>query len=257
MPILSIITINYNNKVGLEKTITSVISQSDKSFEFIVIDGGSTDGSVDIIEKHKSAITYAVSEKDNGIYNAQNKGIAKANGDYCLFLNSGDTLANENVIKEIRQHLAGIDIVYGDLITINAEGKKEQLKSPEKADAPHFMVSTLWHPTAFIKRSLFEKFGAYNETLKITGDYEFFIRTVLKNNVSTKHVSFPISIFDLGGISNSEASNELHTIERRKSWQLNYTDAEIEAFEKYTQLVRSREYKVGQLFKKIFKPFSK
>lgn len=257
MPILSIITINYNNKAGLEKTVMSVISQSDKSFEFIVVDGGSTDGSLDIIEKHKPAITYSVSEKDNGIYNAQNKGIGKAKGDYCLFLNSGDIFANENVFKNIKQHLVGTDIVYGDLITIDAEGKKEHLKSPEKADAPHFMVSTLWHPTAFIKRSIFEKYGFYNEILKITGDYEFFIRAVLKNNVSTKHVSIPISIFDLGGISNSEANNELHTIERRKSWQLNYTDAEIEAFEKYTQFVRSREYKVGQLFKKIFKPFSK
>lgn len=257
MPILSIITINYNNKVGLEKTILSVIAQSEKSFEFIVIDGGSTDGSIDIIEENKSAITYFVSEKDAGIYNAQNKGIAKAKGDYCLFLNSGDVLADESVVKSIKQHLNGTEIVYGDLITIDAAGKKEELHSPEKVDAPHFMVSTLWHPTAFIKRSVFEKLGVYNESLKITGDYEFFIRAVLKNNVSTKHVSLPISIFDLSGISNSVENNELHAVERKKSWQLNYTDAEIEAFEKYTQFVRSREYKVGQLFKKIFKPFSK
>ncbi|MDP1801958.1 MAG: glycosyltransferase family 2 protein [Bacteroidota bacterium] len=257
MSVLSIITINYNNKAGLEKTILSVISQSDKSFEFIVIDGGSTDGSVDVIERHKLEITYSVSEKDNGIYNAQNKGIAKAKGDYCLFLNSGDTLANEQVFKDIKQHLTGTDIVYGDLITVDPEGKKEHLRSPEELDAPHFMVSTLWHPTAFIKRKVFEKFGAYNETLKITGDYEFFIRAVLKHKVSTKHISLPICIFDLSGISNSEKNNELQATERKKSWQLNYTDAEVETFEKHTRYVRSRQYKVDQLFKKIFKPFSK
>jgi glycosyltransferase involved in cell wall biosynthesis len=257
MPVLSIITINYNNKAGLEKTVLSVVSQSDKSFEFIVIDGGSTDGSKDVIERYKSETTYSVSEKDNGIYNAQNKGIAKAKGDYCLFLNSGDILASENVFKDIKQHLTGTDVVYGDLITVDSGGKKEHLESPEELDAPHFMVSTLWHPTAFIKRTVFENFGAYNETLKITGDYEFFIRAVLKHKVSTKHVAIPISIFDLSGISNSEKNNELQTAERKKSWQLNFSESEIEAFEKHTRYVRSREYKVAQLFKKIFNPFSK
>ncbi|MBA2611416.1 MAG: glycosyltransferase [Bacteroidetes bacterium] len=257
MPVLSIITINYNNKAGLEKTILSVCSQTDANFEFIVIDGGSTDGSKEIIERYRSKITVCVSEKDTGIYNAQNKGIANAKGDYCFFLNSGDLLANENVIKEIKQYLTVTDIVYGDLIIVDATGKKEELHSPEKVDAPHFMVSTLWHPTAFIKRSVFEKFGAYNESLKITGDYEFFIRTVLKHHVSTKHIAFAISIFDLGGISNSDKNNELHAKERKKSWQLNYSDAEIVAFEELTRHQRSREYKVRQLFKKIFNPFSK
>jgi len=174
-----------------------------------------------------------------------------------LFLNSGDVLANETVVKDLKSHLKEVGIVYGDIITIDKTGKKEYLTSPEKLDVPHFMVSTLWHPSAFIKREVFTKFGLYNEELKITGDYEFFIRVILKHNVLTKYVKLPISIFDLSGISNSEKTNELHTAERKKSWQLNFSDDIILTFEKYTQVIRSREYMLGKLIKKILKPFSK
>jgi glycosyltransferase involved in cell wall biosynthesis len=100
---LSIITINYNNRDGLEKTIRSVIDQRFTDFEFIVIDGGSTDGSVDNIRKYENKINYWCSEKDAGIYNAQNKGIKKAKGEYCLFLNSGDFLYNEDVLNKIKK----------------------------------------------------------------------------------------------------------------------------------------------------------
>ena len=100
MPVLSIITINYNNKAGLDKTILSVIDQTDKSFEFLVIDGGSDDGSKELIKKYSKEIAYSVSEKDHGIYNAQNKGVLKATGDYCLFLNSGDCLESNDTLKK-------------------------------------------------------------------------------------------------------------------------------------------------------------
>lgn len=257
MPVLSIITINYNNKTGLEKTIASVISQTTKDIEFVIIDGGSTDGSLDVIKKHEKEIAHWTSEKDKGIYNAQNKGILKATGEYCLFLNSGDILASDNVLNSVIPQLKQVDIVYGDLVTIDNKGTREELVSPDILDVPLFMVSTLWHPTAFIKRDLFSKYGLYNEEFKITGDYEFFIRSILKNNASTKHISVPVSVFDLTGISNSANTEAQHNIERKKSWLLNYSAPEIEAFEKYTQLLRSREYKIGRLVNKFFKPFKK
>lgn len=254
---ISVITINLNNAAGLEKTISSVIAQKGSNIEFIIIDGGSADGSVELIRKHVSEVSYWVSEKDNGIYNAQNKGILKATGAYCLFLNSGDILAADDVIKQAIATDENTDLVYGDLITIDSKGLKTHLRSPEVADVEHFMISTIWHPTAFIKRELFNTLGLYNEDFKVTGDYEFFIRTLLKNNSTAKHIQLPVCIFDMGGVSNSESMQALQTLERRKSWKLNFSEAAIKNFEAHTRLIRSREYKLGQLIKKIFKPFSK
>src|SRR6478735_1115877 len=111
---LSIITINYNNLQGLQKTIESVVSQSFKDFEYIIIDGGSTDGSKVLIEKYSESITYWVSEKDNGIYPAMNKGIQVANGEYLLFLNSGDWFYENTTLSMAIPMLRPFDIVYGN-----------------------------------------------------------------------------------------------------------------------------------------------
>lgn len=256
IPRISIITVNLNNAPGLKKTLESIRIQSFPHFECIVIDGASGDGSQNLIEAYGTLITQFVSEKDTGIYNAQNKGIQQAKGEYCLFLNSGDILADQNVLKEVAGYLKEVDILYGDLITSDMQGTRTFLKSPEKVDVPYFMVSTLWHPTAFIKRSLFEKIGPYREEFKVAGDYEFFIRAILKNNASTKHLSLPIAVFDLGGISNNPSARELQSIERKKSWELNFSPLMINAFENYTRLLRSSEYKWGLFIKKIVKPFS-
>ena len=253
---ISIITVNLNNAEGLKRTMESIRMQSYTDFEWIVIDGGSTDGSKEFIEKNQSEIESWISEKDTGIYNAQNKGIQRAKGEYCLFLNSGDLLADKNVLKEVSAYLKEVDILYGDLITLDAKGARTFLKSPEKADVSCFMLSTIWHPTAFIKRSLFGKIGPYREEFKVAGDYEFFIRAILKNSASTKHISFPIAVFDLGGISNNPSAGELQSLERKKSWELNFSPLVINVFENYTRLLRSSEYKWGLFIKKIVKPFS-
>ena len=251
---VSVITINHNNAFGLEKTIDSVVRQVGADYEFIIVDGDSTDGSKNVITANKDKITNWVSEKDKGIYNAQNKGIAMAKGDYCLFLNSGDILANESVLKNVSIQLIDVDVLYGDIITINAEGIKTHLHSPKKINVYEMMISTIWHPSAFIKRELFAKFGGYNEAFKVTGDYEFFIRIVLKHNVQTKYMALAICIFDLGGISNTEEMSALQTQERKKSWQLNFSNPVIETFEENTRLLRSREYKLGKLFMRFKKP---
>jgi len=234
---VSVITINYNNAQGLQKTVDSVISQTFKDYEFIVIDGCSTDGSVDIIKKNEGKISYWVSEKDGGIYNAQNKGAKKATGEYCLFLNSGDCLAEETTLENVVKQLDK-DIVYGDLWIENAKGERTKVGSPDVLGVYHFMISTLWHPCSLIKRSLFEKYGYYNESFKITGDYEFFIRVILKNKVSYRHISVPISIFDTSGTSNRPENQLLEKEERKKSWALNYSGLFVKIFEKYTKFKR-------------------
>src|SRR5436190_5216465 len=185
---LSIITINYNNAGGLRKTFNSVLPQLTGEVEYIVIDGGSTDESRSIIEQNSRDLTFWVSEKDKGIYNAQNKGIDHATAQYCLFLNSGDILATGNVISEVLPRLEKEEIIYGDVCSVNAGHRIEVLRSPDVLDVPHFMVSTLWHPCAFIKTELFKKLGKYNEDMKVTGDYEFFIRAILVHGASTRHI---------------------------------------------------------------------
>ena len=116
---LSIITINFNNRNGLEKTIESVTSQTCKDFEWIIIDGGSTDGSRELVEKKQKYITYWCSEPDSGIYNAMNKGIKKAKGDYCFFLNSGDRLHDKDVMMNVLGELDGTDFVSGNVWCVN------------------------------------------------------------------------------------------------------------------------------------------
>jgi len=254
---IAVITINYNNATGLENTIQSVVNQTSDNYEFVIVDGGSADESLAVIKRFQNKITHWVSEKDNGIYHAQNKGITLAGAEYCLFLNSGDTLADENVLETVSARLTGIDILYGDIISLNKEGEKKYLASPEKIDVYHLMISTLWHPSAFIKRSIFSKFGGYKEEFKITGDYEFFIRTILKHNLKSGHIKRAIAVFDLGGVSNSADMSERQNAERQKSWELNFSAAVIEVFESNTRMLRSREYKLGKLAMVFLKFFSR
>ena len=221
MPKLSIITINFNNVNGLEKTVKSIISQLFKDFEFILIDGGSTDGSVDVIKKYSDKITFWVSEKDNGIFNAQNKGITEAKGEYCLFLNSGDCLVNENVLQNIFSEKKSADIIYGDMITVDEFGVKKHLKMPNHIGVKRMLADTLWHPVSFIKRELFLKFGNYDEQYRIVSDYEFFGRMIISKKVPSKHVPIEVAVFDTSGLS-SEMSKRKELETERKMVQDKY-----------------------------------
>lgn len=121
---LTIITVNYNDAHGLKRTLQSVKEQTSRDLEYLVIDGGSQDGSKDLLDEYNEIITYSVSEKDTGVFNAMNKGIQKANGEYCLFLNAGDYLVSEDVIEKILPMLDGTDFISGDTICVSPNGKK-------------------------------------------------------------------------------------------------------------------------------------
>jgi glycosyltransferase involved in cell wall biosynthesis len=212
---LSIITINYNNANGLRKTIESVISQTSPDFEYIVIDGGSKDGSVDIIKKYTDKIAYWVSEPDAGIYHAMNKGILKAKGEYCQFLNSGDTLASNKTIENMLKALPDCSIFYGNMIKQLANGKTYRDKGKEgQISMLTFYKGTINHSPAFIKRSLFEKYGMYDEKLKIVSDWKFYFISVGLHNEPVKYVDLDVTSFDMSGISNTNSA--LDKQERRK-----------------------------------------
>lgn len=199
---LSIITINYNNKAGLEKTIESVISQNYKDIQYIVIDGFSTDGSVDVIKKNAKYLDYWVSEPDFGIYNAMNKGVDKATGDYLLFLNSGDFLHSETIIEDIIPQLGEADIVIGkaQCVPSGIIGWKDIRLPLTLLD--FYKSSPVPHPASFIKRSLFDKYR-YDENLKIVSDWKFFMQSIVFSNCSCKLVDNIVSYIEEGGISSN------------------------------------------------------
>ena len=169
---LSIITINRNNADGLEKTIQSVVCQTSTDFEYIVIDGASEDGSVEIINKYTANINFWVSEPDTGIYNAMNKGIRKAQGEYCLFLNSGDWLITPETLVNVFNEINGnsSDIFYSN--RIDSSGKIAQY--PNNLTIRTLLARKINHQNSLIKRSLFFEHGFYNENLKIASDWDFF-----------------------------------------------------------------------------------
>jgi glycosyltransferase involved in cell wall biosynthesis len=210
---LSIITVNLNNKEGLKKTIESVLSQTASFFEFIIIDGCSSDGSVDLIIENSEKISFWISERDNGIYQAMNKGIRAAKGEYLLFLNSGDFLVNRAVIKEVFKTDRAEDLIYGKS-EISKDGKViYTTPHPDTLTLDFFYRQTISHQAAFIRRNLFEKYGYYREDLRIYSDLDFWIRTVILNNCTTKKLNLTISDYNLEGISGKPENDVLSKVE--------------------------------------------
>ena len=213
IPFISVITINLNNYWGLEKTINSVISQSCKDFEYIVIDGCSTDGSGDLLRRYKKDITIGIIEPDTGIYNAMNKGVLHARGEYCLFLNSGDTLADSKVMENLLKLDLKADVITGDTILI--PGSKTW-KAPHEVSLLTFMKGSLSHQSSLIRRSLLMRYP-YDETNKIVSDWKFCIETLIMHGYSYAAVDMTISLYDKQGISSNPSFFAQADAEKRKS----------------------------------------
>jgi glycosyltransferase involved in cell wall biosynthesis len=210
----SIITVNYNDKQGLQKTIESVIIQDFKDYEFIIIDGDSTDGSRDVIKNHGNAITKFISEPDKGIYNGMNKGIKMATGSYLLFLNSGDAFIDSKVLHNFSREMDGnADLYYGDIL-FQERTKDRKISSPNKLSFDFFFTTNLPHQASFIRRELFDEIFYYNEEFKIVSDWEFLIYAVCRANISYKHIPILVSLYDGTGIS-SDPNNYKMMYEER------------------------------------------
>lgn len=200
---VSIITINYNNADGLRKTIESVIDQRNINYEYIIIDGGSADGSKEIIKKYSDKLSYWVSEKDAGIYNAMNKGIRQAKGAYCLFLNSGDYFFSGESLYKLWERGETKDLIYGNIVV---EDSQQWVKRyPSRLTFGYFLKDTLPHPATLIKTDLLRR-NPYNEENKIASDWEFFVCSVCLFNASYQYVDTEISVFNLTGISSDESN---------------------------------------------------
>lgn len=249
----SIITINLNNAVGLKKTIESVISQTFPNFEYIVIDGDSNDGSKDIIQQYHSQITYWVSEKDSGIYNAMNKGIKVAKGEFILFLNSGDYLVNECILEDAAKLIqSDKDICTGDIFLDN--GKEIQLyKNPDVVSAELMMLRTITHQSTFINTNLFRVYGEYDESFKIVSDWAFFLDMLILKNKKYQRIPIPVAVFDTSGISMNPTHLDLHLKERKQVLERLIPLKIGEHFERYQQieyLIKGKRFEMLKLIER-------
>ncbi|NDV95256.1 glycosyltransferase [Dysgonomonas sp. 521] len=214
---VSIITINYKNATGLRRTVESIINQRHVNFEYLIIDGNSDDGSVDIIKEFEPHIDYWVSEPDSGIYNAMNKGIRQATGDYILFVNSGDTIKKEANLQSVINQITGEDIVYFDMeIADNLSGTSDIKIYPDKPDFKYFAEDSLPHTASFIKKDLLVNYGYYSEENNITSDWAFFMDAVCLRNSTYKHISDCFSTFYIDGISSDATNRQLLMDERNE-----------------------------------------
>jgi glycosyltransferase involved in cell wall biosynthesis len=222
---ISIITVCYNSVATIEKTILSVASQTHKNIEYILVDGNSSDGTLDIIKKHQDKITQWISEPDKGLYDAMNKGIALATGDIIGILNSDDTFNSNTVIEEIVHfhQQNNIEASIGNILQHRVDGKVVRIYSskfwkPEKLTIG-FMPP---HPSIFFKREVFYKFGSYHLGYKIAADYELITRFFLKNKISWKYSGIMTTAMLVGGLSTSGISSyKLITKEIQKALAMN------------------------------------
>ena len=230
---LSIVTINYNNAEGLRKTLASVASQTYRDIEHIVIDGASTDGSVEVIKDYVDKVERVndermkvvwSSEPDKGIYNAMNKGIRMATGSYVQILNSGDIIAVEKVtermIMAVEKNVYP-SILYGNMLKDFGNGKIVKDTCGKGMYTPesflYFYKGTLNHDCAYIRRDLFEKYGLYNEQMKICSDWEWYVKAIVLGGEKAVYTDIDVTVFDMNGVSENGGKNaELIKKERRE-----------------------------------------
>lgn len=238
---ISIITINRNNKDGLRKTMQSVLDQDFDDFEYIVVDGASDDGSVEVVQeyeerfKQQGRIAFRYESKpDRGIFHAMNKGILKAKGEYLLFLNSGDYLVAPAVLTSFAQIGTEEDFVSGNLV-VCVDGREQIRKSPQNVSFLFFHNNSLPHQATFIKKSVFETYGMYNEENKVKSDWENSLRSLIVGDATYRHVEKTISYYDVSGVSSQDAFLELKKQEQKRVYLSIMPDYVYETLDFYQQ----------------------
>ena len=204
-PLVSIVTVSYNAAATIEQTILSVLNQSYSNIEYIIIDGGSTDGTVDIIKKYADKIAYWVSEPDKGIYDAMNKGIIAANGIWINFMNASDEFCSHNTIADLFSNIQNKNskIIYGNIIRVYNNYRKERIAgiTNKKPDIVDVFQDTIHHQSAFINKELFDKYDLYDLNYKLASDWLFFLKTIGINKEPVEYHNINVAYFMMDGMS--------------------------------------------------------
>jgi glycosyltransferase involved in cell wall biosynthesis len=213
-PKISIITVSFNSVNTIEDTIRSVISQDFNNIEYIIIDGGSTDGTVDIINSFSDYIYYFISEFDNGIYEAMNKGINVATGDIIGILNSDDFYPTTNVIDDVAKSFLKYycDALYGDLVYVHPTRTHKIIRYWQAGHYSTTNIKNGWmlpHPTFFVKREIYKRYGLYDVELDSAADYEMIIRLLYKHNILVHYKPVILVNMRAGGLSNRSLLNRI------------------------------------------------
>jgi glycosyltransferase involved in cell wall biosynthesis len=224
---ISIITVVYNNQATVTSAIESVVRQTYENKEYIVVDGGSTDGTLEKIKSYSDHIDVLISEPDKGIYDAMNKGLAKATGDLICILNSDDLYPDEYVLEKVANRLkvTECDAIYGDLVYVSADNIDRVTRYWKSG---HFKTKSFkfgWmppHPAFFVKKSVYQQYGYFNTNLKSAADYELMLRFVHKNQIKVSYIPEILVKMRTGGLSNSSLKNRIKANrEDKAAWEIN------------------------------------
>lgn len=224
---VSIITVCYNSESTIQDTIKSVLHQDYKDIEYIIIDGQSTDQTLAIVNKYKNKIAHIISEKDNGMYDAINKGIHIATGKIIGILNSDDFYTDKQVISKIVDEIENkkVDSLYADLEYVHFKNISKTIRYWKSGTYRHGLFGNGWmppHPTFFVKKDIYIQYGLYNTTFKSAADYELMLRLLHKHKVSTTYLKKTIVKMRVGGMSNASFKNRINANkEDRKAWEIN------------------------------------
>lgn len=223
---ISIITVVLNNKKFIANAIESVLSQDYPNIEYIIIDGGSKDGSLKIIQSYENKIHKIISEPDKGIYDAMNKGISFATGDVIGFLNSDDFYTNASVVSKIMNAFNDkTDAIYADLDYVSTYDKNKIIRAWKAGKYHHKKFYSGWmppHPTFFVRKNIYKDFGGFNSTIKSSADYELMLRFILKHKIVLHYIPEVLVKMRVGGQSNRNIINRIKAnFQDRKAWKVN------------------------------------
>ncbi|UKN02081.1 glycosyltransferase [Paracrocinitomix mangrovi] len=246
---ISIVTVSYNSADTIKDTIESVVHQKDVELEYIIVDGGSTDGTVEIVESYGDKIHQFVSEADKGIYDGMNKGVAMATGDVIGILNSDDLYTNNEVLKNVLAKFEdAIDGVYANLVYVDQNDLNKVRRTWISGNYIEGSFKKGWmppHPTFFVRKKYYEKYGSYSLNLRSAADYELMLRFIHKNKINLAYLNEVIVKMRIGGQSNASLKNRLKANkEDRMAWKMNGLKPSPLTF------IRKPISKIGQFFKR-------
>ena len=251
---ISIITVCYNAGETIEETFSSIFNQTHKNTELIVIDGGSVDATLGVIEKYREKISHLVSEPDDGIYHAMNKGIGLATGDFLVFLNANDSFYEPSVLEKVASVLdknGDAKILFGDANYISEDKKTSyEVKFAKITNDFALLANNICHQSIFYHKSLFKDVGLYSEDYKIYADWDFNIKCLVKNKVSALHLPLVISSFQLGGACSNSSSIAIVSCKNEKKLLIE------RYYSKYKPLIKTDLF-LKNFFKSLYFPLKR